>query len=114
MSIQENTAGARETPARAGTERGRERLPDAQVTGPSRDDKLADAWLDGNRHLVEANRFFALAIEPDEIVKGPHGRKERKWVPSIWVRSRAGEDAEMLVVAHASEISHRRFRGSTG
>ena len=86
MSIQENTAGARETPARADTDRGRKRLPNAHVTNSLLDDKLADAWLDGNRHLVEANKFFALAIEPDAIVKGALGRKERKWVPSIWSR----------------------------
>jgi hypothetical protein len=84
MSIQENTAGARETPGRADTDRGRS--PNAHVIDSSLNDKLADAWLDGNRHLVEANKFFALAIEPDAIVKGALGRKERKWVPSIWSR----------------------------
>jgi hypothetical protein len=82
MSIEENTAGARETPARADTDRGRS----PNVIGASRDGKLADAWLDGNRRLVEANRFFALAIEQDGIVKGASGGKERKWVPSIWAR----------------------------
>jgi hypothetical protein len=86
MSIQENTAGARETSARVDTDRGRERSPTAHVTNSSLDDELADAWLDGNRRLVEANRFFALAIEPDAIAKGAPGRKERKWVPSIWTR----------------------------
>jgi hypothetical protein len=68
MSIQDSTAGSREIPTRAG----------------------ADAWLDGNRQLVEANEFFALAIEPDAIVKGAPGRKERPWVPSIWARRDSG------------------------
>jgi hypothetical protein len=90
MSIQENTAGVRETPARADTDRGRKRLPNAHVTGPSLDDKLADAWLDGNRHLVEANKFFALALESDAIVTGAPDRRERKWVPSTWPRRGSG------------------------
>jgi hypothetical protein len=86
MSIQDSTAGSRETPTRAGSGRGRERSANANVTSPSRDSMLADAWLEGNRQLVEANEFFALAIEPDAIVKGAPGRKERQWVPSIWAR----------------------------
>jgi hypothetical protein len=85
MSIQDSTAGSRETPTRAGTERGRERSPNANVTNPSRDGKLADAWLDRNRQLVEANRFFALAIEPDAVVEDARGGRERKW-PSTVVR----------------------------
>jgi hypothetical protein len=84
MSMQENTAGARAARPRADTER--RRSPNAHVTNSSPDDMPADAWLDGNPHLVETNTFFALPIESDENVKGAPGRKERKWVPSIWSR----------------------------
>jgi hypothetical protein len=82
MSIQDSTAGSRETLTRA---RGREPSPNANVTSPSRDGKFADAWLDGNRKFVEANRFFALAIEPEAVVKDARGGRERKW-PSTLVR----------------------------
>jgi hypothetical protein len=90
MSIQNSAAGARETETRTGTERDRERPANASVTSPSRDNKLADAWLDDNRQLVEANTFFALAIEPDTIVERAPGRTERKWVPAVWARRDGG------------------------
>jgi hypothetical protein len=80
MSIQDSTAGGRRTPVGPGRKRDRKRPQNATVTSPSHDNKLADAWLEGNPRLVETNKFFALAIEPDAIVEGAPGRKERKWV----------------------------------
>jgi hypothetical protein len=65
---------------RAGTQRDREWSPSAIVTRSSRDSELSEAWLDGNRQAVEANKFFSLAIEPDAIVKVTPGLKKRKWM----------------------------------
>jgi hypothetical protein len=78
MSIRDNTAGTGETAARAGTARDGERSPNANVPRSSPDDKLAEAWLDANRRAVEANRFFALTIDPD--ASAVSGGSEQDWV----------------------------------
>jgi hypothetical protein len=85
MSIQGKTAGTRETAARAGTGRDRERSPNANVPRSSPDDKLAEAWLDANRQAVEANTFFALTIEPD--ASAVSGGREQEWVVAVDPRS---------------------------
>ncbi|HZQ64356.1 MAG TPA: hypothetical protein VFA66_03925 [Gaiellaceae bacterium] len=90
MSIQNSTAGSRETPTRAGTDRDREPSPDANITSPSRADTLVDAWLDNNRQLIEANKFLSLAIEPDAIANDTPGRTGHTWLPPTWARRHSG------------------------
>jgi hypothetical protein len=41
---------------------------------------LSQAWFDGNRQAIEANKFFSLATEPDAIVKVTPDLKKHKWM----------------------------------
>ena len=43
-------------------------------------DTLADAWLNGNRDVVEGNTFFPFAIGPDAIVKVTPDLRRHKWM----------------------------------